>query len=440
MSFIQYSSLFLILPLLYEIRKVYRKMELNMFDFLLMFNCLHFGIIPFLNAGNSHYSELISLKVFLILFIYELAIFTLSFCWNKYNTNKDCIINTTRFIRKTKDIYISRTGYIVLLLILSLILVVYMPYATIVTRMDSAGEAINDSYALKTTLSILSSALSVVFIIISLRIVLQARNRKYKKIDIIMIAVTIIICAFFPRRYLLGNLIFFAIIYYSICRDKLNLRFIIILSLIAIFIFQIYFPFYNIVRNNPIRFNQSAPIQSLCEIIQYGIEHQSDYEKQMESTKERTLNLYDAIYNLQKSERSVQDNKLIISEIDVAIPSILNPNKGLGSEGKLEEITGQYHDIADSLLLEACGDFDIGGAIIAPLLFYLIFIIYNLYYKILNNITKQKIISFFILFGLYSVCWNVEGKFGSSLSWFFSSFAWIVVLLISSHYRIILIK
>ena len=440
MNFIQYSSLFLILPLFYELRKGYRKRELNMFDFLLMFNCLHFGITPFLNAGNSPYTELISLKVFLILFIYELAIFALSIWWNKNNANKDCIINITRFIRKTKFIYISRTGYIVLLLFLVVILVVYMPYATVVTRMDSAGQAINDSYALKTTLSILSSALSVVFTILSLRIVLQLRNRKFKKIDFIMIAITIIICAFFPRRYFLGNLIFFAIIFYSICRDKLNLRFIIILSLTAFFIIQVYFPFYNIIRHNPIRIDQNAPIQSLCEIIQYGIEHQSDYEHHMKSTKERALNLYDAIYNLQKNENSIQYGQLIMSEIDIAIPSILNPNKGSGSEGKLEAITGQYHDIADSVLLEACGDFDIVGSIIAPLLFLLIFKIYNFYYKFLNNITKQKIISFFILFALYSVCWNVEGKFGSSLSWFFSSFAWIGVLLISSHYKIFLIK
>jgi hypothetical protein len=440
MNFIQYSSLFLILPLLYEIRKGYRKMELNMFDFLLMFNCLHFGITPFLNAGNSPYSELISLKVFLILFIYELVIFALSIWWNKHNANKDCIINITRFIRKTKYIYISRTGYIVLLLFFILILVVYMPYATVITRMDSAGQAINDSYALKTILAILSSALSVVFIIISLRIVLQVRNRNLKKIDIIMIAITIIICAFFPRRYFLGNIIFFAIIFYSICRDKLNLRFIIILSLIAIFVFQVYFPFYNIVRHNPIRLDQNAPIQSLCEIVQYGIEHQSDYEQQKESTKERALNLYDAIYKLQKSENSIQYGQLIMAEIDIAIPSFLNSNKGSGSEGKLEAITGQYHDIADSVLLEACGDFDIVGSVIAPLLFLLTFQLYNLYYKFLNNITKQKIISFFILFALYSICWNVEGKFGSFLSWFFSSLAWIVILLISSHYKIFLIK
>ena len=136
----------------------------------------------------------------------------------------------------------------------------------------------------------------------------------------------------------------------------------------------------------------------------------------------------------------LQGGDLIISEIDIAIPKIINPDKGNGSEGTLQSMTGRYTDIADSYLLESCGDFGVFGGIVAVLLYMAVFGLYHFADKLLNMTTGQKLLSIFVLYGLFEVCWNVEGKFGSALSSFFSSFIWVVLLFLCSYFGIIYVK
>ncbi len=385
MSTLQLTSLILFLPISYMVFKFWKKDEINMFDLLLSFSILHFSISPFLNSHFSNYDENVVYRVFEVLLIYEVGLLLISILWDNYFGRGRTIINVTFYLRSIKTVYISKIGYVILVISVFLVMVIYMPYATLTTRMKDAPQIIEQNYSLKILLSILSFVLQVVLMIISLRVVSQFKKGRKKLFDFVVLISGFLVCAFFPRRVFLECVLFLILCFYSICRNRVNLRFVTTILVVSFLIFQIYFPFYNIIRNNPVRINIDSPVQSLYGIVQYGIEHQGENKKSMESTKQRTLGLYDALYFLQKNQRDLCYGELLLEEVDLAIPKFINPNKGSGSEGKLQIITNRQNDIADSILLEACGDFGFWGAVIAPFLFVCIFVLYSLFQSVLEK-------------------------------------------------------
>ena len=440
MSFFQFTSLVLVLPIIRVLYKCWRKNELSMFDLLLLFTCFQFAILPLLNMAEVSYNIAISSTVFFILFVFEYGLLVVAFCWDKLYSSSNSIINITRYLKTIRSLTISKSGYVLIIFLLISVLVIYMPYAALSVRIDSASQVLAQDYVLKTTIAILASVMSLIMTILSIKVIFQFKKKRFKLVDIVFFVSSLIICAFFPRRFFLQNILFFFLIFYSVCRNKISIRYIFIFFISALFLFQVYFPFYDVIRSGSIHINSEEPIASLYEAVIYGLDHKSEFKRSKKSAQKRTIGLYDALYNLQKAEYELQYGELILSEIDVAIPKVLNPNKGIGSEKKLESMTGKYVDIADSILLEACGDFGLLGSVVAIFLYVLILGVYSLYRKILCLFGGYEILSIFILYELFSICWNVEGCLAGTLSWFFSSFVWIIVLFFCSKYRIIFVK
>lgn len=244
-----------------------------------------------------------------------------------------------------------------------------------------------------------------------------------------------------PRRILVFSVLQFAIVFYALHRNKITKKSITYVLILFIGLYFIYFPFYNVIRWNNVSFNPRHPIESLSAIINYGLNNfSSRHIEAAQSTDERTLGLYQAIYNLFENCNEWGNGRLTLAAIDGAIPRVLNPNKGDGTERILEEMSKTYTDQADSILLEACGDFSSLGALYAVVLFGVLFWLYEKYSYLYYKLFRSYLIPTFIMFEMLSITWNIEGNIGGRIAFFFSSIFTIILLLILERYQIVVIK
>ena len=152
------------------------------------------------------------------------------------------------------------------------------------------------------------------------------------------------------------------------------------------------------------------------------------------------MGLYTALYDLIKNNPDPKVGELAYEAVDVALPKVINPNKGNGPEPTLEKMTRRYVDQEDSLLLHTYGEFHYCGFIFAALLYSFIFSLYNIYSNFWRKVIHVNFVPFYISFLMISLVWNVEGGVNSNFSWFFTSFVTLIAMYIIEHFKIIELK
>jgi hypothetical protein len=199
-------------------------------------------------------------------------------------------------------------------------------------------------------------------------------------------------------------------------------KLLILVGFIGLLVYVVWFPFFNVFRTGDINST------SFVDIFKYGVKHYSrDRNDAMNATEGRSLGLYFAVYNLIENDRYASMGKSTIAAIDHAIPKILNPSKGLGTEEELERRMKTYIDSADSVLLLAYAEFSFFGGVYAVLLFSLIYLFYN---KVSNGIFKNNLINLFSIFILFDMSFNVERKLDAIFSEMISFLLFGIIVLI----------
>lgn len=411
-----------LLPSFYTINKLCKKKDISFFDILNLCCNLNFSITPLCHLKEIDIINIDKFGFFYISFIYSL--FIVSYYWDLHYKKKYCIINLSLYLNKVKEIKINKYGYIFIGLILFGGLTYYLPHAAIVVQMEETMGV--KSYEETSFLLAYSSILSASGFIILLKFSTATSKTLLDKLCVISY---MLIYAFLPRRDFLLQLLYLAIIYYSVHRDFFNKVNLIKIGTLCVFLFMFYFPFYNIIRWNPVKFNPDSPISSLTQIVDYGIDNwKYENKNSMESTKERSLGLYTAVDLLIKADSPMQNGAMTFKDIDIAIPKFINPNKGEGTEEPLQKLAKKPYDIADSYFLLSYADFNLFGGFYALFLYMFVFYLYSKYSAFFVHKFVLNLIPLYIVSQLFSLCWNVEGKFSSALSWFFSS-AFIIILL-----------
>lgn len=441
MNLLQITSAILLASGIYPLCKFIRKQDVNMFDLLILFYCLNFGIIPITHSHSRIFSSDIVLTEFVVLGILIYSLLAFDLWWTKNKGSDTNLVNISLCLRQTKGVIISKTGYLFILIILALEIAICIPYATLLARLDSNINVLDQNYSLRIIVTILNVTLSALCIILFMNYIINVRNRKATLLDFFPVLLCLLICAFFPRRVFIQHLLEFGLIYYSVCRHLINVRKIFIIALLSIFLFQVYFPFYNVMRNNNIQFRMDSPVASLIKIVDYGIHnYSSGKEDAAKSADKRSMNLYFSLYDLLRQRNYHQWGTITWMEIDVAIPKALNPDKGESSERKLELLTKHRTDQADSFILEACADIGLWGSLYCLIIHLAIFYLYNGYSKLLYWLSDCWLISIYIMFAIFDSCWNIEETLGGRISWFFSSATVLLSLYLLNTLRIISFK
>ena len=438
MSLITILSLITSLPIIYPLYLMFMKKDLNLWDILILFSCLFFSVLPAIYGHLLVLETNVLVNVTFVLFFFHFTLFLVDKIFRRNHGKEFRILNISFFLRHIQRVNISIIGKLLIALGLALAYIFYLPRMSIVVRMEESGMKTN--YAVSSFAMAMTSVISIMGVIL---ILATLTNLKHIKNDKMLIALDIAYIAFMlfmPRRMLLFPFLEFAIVFYSIHKKKITKKLVSSMLLLFVIIYFVYFPFYNVIRWNKVNFNPSHPIESLVDIVKYGMNNYSVQQSEaIQSTDERTLGLFETIYNLFNNCTEWGNGKLTIAAIDGAIPKILNPNKGRGTEYILEQMTGTYRDQADSIPLEACGDFGPFGAIYAVFLFFTLFWLYEKYSYLYYKLFKSYLVPTFLMFEIMSIAWNIEGNFGGRISVFFSSIFSIMVLLFLEHHKIITI-
>lgn len=430
--FFYFITLVNLWPLAFLCFKVYRRADLNLFDFLIIFEAIFFLFIPAFKEIEPEEEPLF--RYFIVYSSFNYLLWGISYFIDK--SGRYSILNITRFLSRYKDFKINLMGQVLIFLSMIAIFIFYLPTQALVLRFEESRGI--QTYAQSSVFLLLAAVYFVVRIIISLIIISDFINKRKNIFNIILFAFFILLALLGVRRDLIFSLLVFLIILYGMKREIFNRKFVIISLCIGLFLLVVYFPFYNIIRLSPVIFDTNRPVESVVEIMDYGIKNYDDkIDNASESTEKRSLGLYNAFYMAVEKNPEWNWGAITISNIDMAIPRILNPNK------KVKDIVvnslGVNSDIADSVLLTSVCEFGLLGGLYAALIFLIVFVMYSLYSDILVTYTSSLLIPVYIMFSLFNMCWNVEVIMTAFFSYFFSSIPMIIFLYLIERFQFIVV-
>lgn len=438
MSYLNLTCLITAIPALYPLFRMVKKKELNMFDLLILFSTLHFSVSPIKEGEYANFTDFGVTNVFVFYFLFIYLLLVSDVIYHRNNDKTNCIINITKYLQNFYEIRFGLIGKLLIGLCLLVMLVYYLPRATIVAASKDLGVV---SYEESSLTMAFGYMMKVAGFLLFLDFSYSIKNKKYSRINICYLLAYTAILLFFPRREFLSGLLQLLIAIYSVHRRFFSMKRILMFGALAAFLWGVYFPFYNVIRWNPVNFDSNHPVESLVSIVEYGIEnYAANSADQLESSEQRSLGLYQAVYMLASRNITPQYGKVTLASIDVAIPKVLNPNKGSGSEGLLEQMTGAYVDIADSFMLLSYGEFGLLGGIYCCVLYLFFILLYSKYAKFYISVLSSRLVPIFVMFTLLDSLWNVEGKVESYISWFFGSAFTVILILIVEKKKAITVR
>lgn len=438
MDILLFTSVLGLLPAIYPIIRIAKKKELNLYDLIILFHVLNFALVPLWKGNILHWTNDGIISTFLYYITFVIFVLLVDIYWHNVNEKNKTLINITAYIKRYNGFKISKTGIILIFVILLASLVFYMPKATYILHLEDAGVSLDHEDTVQTLL--LGNFFNIAGTVLIFNFSCNVKKLNIKDVGLLLFLAYMIMNLFFPRRVFLSLLLQILLCVYALHRSFINFKVIISASVFGIFLYFVYFPFYNIMRNGSSvgNFNPSAPIESLIEISSYAIDNWSLMsEDATKASDTRSLNLYDAVYDLIKYNPEARWGELTWKAIDVSIPKVLNPNKGEGAAPILEKLAKQHSDQADSYLLIAYGDFHYFGSFYAFFIYITLFSIYILYNRLLRKLFNVEFLSMCFALILFGLTWNVEASLDGFLSWFFSSVPALIIFIILEKFRLI---
>ncbi|CAM4198280.1 Oligosaccharide repeat unit polymerase [Zobellia nedashkovskayae] len=438
MILIKFLSIILLLPSISVARKLINKAELNFFDLLIVFNTLFFVIIP-LKSNQAVYNVIGRLSTgtsifvfFYLLFFFIAALIASNLIEKKNNTP----INVTYFLKNYPNLRISLVFKIFLIVLPIFSIVYYIPQMSLMTAFkEIQQESANASYEQSSMVKLFATIFRFGLIIPMMLFFQNLKKKKYDILIAISLALFMLNYLMLSRRELLEFLLFGGIVFYSTNRELINKKLISYAFIFAAFLYFIYFPFYNIVRTSPIEFKVQQPITSIQNIYNYGVDKFDDAnEGASESTDTRAINLYKAIYWVARNDgdHDITWGSITLSAIDHAIPKVLNPNKGLGSEITLQDRQNVDYDSADSVLLLTLADYSTLGSIITVLFYILIYRLWLFISRSSEFFFGKTIVSLYVVYSVFSLAFATEQKLDGILAKTVS-FTLVIALIILIH-------
>lgn len=434
-------SIIALLPFLYPLNLLIKKRDLNLFDLVILFHTLNFVINPLIYGERLNLDDGIVFQEFIYYFSFIITILALSLFWHNKNANKINLVNITKYIAQYKEVKVNLIGKALLVIAIIVSLVFYLPRATYILHVEELGGEID--YQTKAAVSIWGVVWNLLGFFFSMSLILSYKYKKLDKTNIVLALAYFIMLIFFPRRVFLLGILFLFLVLYSTYREAITKKLLGILAGFGIAFYLIYFPFYNVMRSSNFMFDVNNPIESLYEIVSNAVDnwnYRDTDESAAGATSNRSLGLYTALYDLIKNNPNPKVGELTYQAVDVALPKVINPNKGNGPEPTLEAMTKRYVDQADSFLLHAYGEFHYLGFIFAAVLYSFLFSLYNVYSIFWKKVMHVNFVPFYISFLMISLVWNVEGGVNGNFSWFFASFLTLIAMYLLEHFKIIELK
>lgn len=448
MLFLKILSILASTIVIYPFRKLYRKDEINVFDLIILFYTIFYCLIPLFSEYSAFqwlkgffFENDIIFYVFIYYIISIVLILATDLFWTKHYKYKISILNITYYLKNLPPIKVTWFFLIIIFFNMIISWVWYLPQAS---YMDSFNEYYQTQGYVKSPMYLLYGAILMFCFSFSQIIYFKENLKKKKKIALLITLLGFgFLLLFMPRRIMLFYLILSLIIIYSVKRDFFTFKKMLCIGVVLLVILKVYFPFYNVMRRTDVKIDRNNFATSIIQIVEEANElFDTKKEHAAETSEGRALNLYYALYRIIKYDKSPSNGGLFIAAVDHALPKLINPNKGEGTEKILEKKMLCNKDQADSILLLAYGDFGLFvGAFYSFLLIIIVISIHVLFDK-LNRIFffNESVVDILLIVYLISFAWNVEQKLDMTLASFVHLAIMTIVLMFSSRYNIIRYK
>lgn len=412
------------LPAIYPIYKIVKKKNINLFDLLIVFHTLNFCIAPLLSKETELENIIYSINVetstrlFLYYTSFILLLLISSIYWSKAKSKSIDLINLTILISIVIGKIRVSKKLIFILFVLSIIdLVYFMPKIGILFIIQSDENINNQSYIYSSLIKVLFSLHTILFsLAVFLLFRLKKRNLRTPLFLLITLLIFGIISFFIGRRYILSFALLIAFSHYSVNRNSIKLFDYLKYGIILIIFYFVLFPFFNIVRNERL-FDNSKPISTVFKTIYFGVNNfSSSYHIASARTEERSVFLFGYLYDVINLNPYPQNGMITVASIDNAIPRVLNPEKGAGSDPLLTAISKKYTDISNSYLLHAYADFNLSGSFFCYLMFIFVIGCYQLGFNLTKNFSNHYSIALVFCISLFFFTYNIEAKFEDVLA------------------------
>lgn len=425
-------SLLGILPI---IKSIIGKKDFNVWELVMFFSSFFFCIIPAISGNNSYKwlkgFEYDGSNFILYLFVvgtYVLSLRFINIIWKKKHSKEYDIINITHYIKNYPLFKHSKYIYALFSIVLIIGFIFYIPMMSMFMKTEEFSLEDTMSYETRIYVSIFEYIFTLCYTLLFF-LYFRIKPGKQKIIIGIFILLFLAETILLPRRTLLLYLIIGFIILYSIKRELFNFKFYLRSLIVVLFIWLIYFPFYNVMRTTSYRFDVNKPIESVTNVIDDAINRWDDDNQNAKEVSEgRSLNLFYALYRLIETDQYPTLGKVYLSCIDYAVPKIINPSKGEGPDGELERRMELYNDQADSYLLYSYADFHLLGGFLCSLYICIAIFIYKIIFAISNFFVRNSLIDILLISEFVSLSWNVEGKISGSYIYLFRIFIPIIIV------------
>ena len=444
MELIKILSLILLFPSFFVAKKLVTKKDLNFFDLLIIFNTLYFVIIP-LKSNQIAFNSIgrltteTSVSIFFYLLFFFLSCLLASYLVKK---NSDKPINITYYLNNYPNLKISLLFKSILIILPVFSITYYVPQVSYFTSFAAIQETnLSASYEQSSILKFFATIFRFGLIISIVVFVQNLKKKHYDILNIISLILFLVNFLMLPRRELLEAFLFASVVFYATNRELINKKFITYALVFGCFMYFIYFPFYNIIRVSPIEFEIQEPISSINDIYDYGMSNfDQSNEDAAEMTDTRAINLYKAIYLVSSydSDKDITWGQITLSAIDHAIPKVLNPSKGLGSEITLQDRQHITYDNADSILLLALADYSVLGSIVTIIFFLLIYSTWLFISDFSEYFFERTTVSLYVVYSVFGLAFATEQKLDAILA---DTIAFVImILLIVIVHKLNLIK
>lgn len=403
---IKILSFIALFPILYVVKKILKRKELNSFDIILSFHTLYFAAIPLQAKTNlimyrevrDNFEIQMASFIFYMLFVFLLLFIDIRFSQKTSKPNLFYLGEYTRNFTKTVNLTNNFSFYIILAgTIFIYYAMSYLMYSTMAMGYMNYDDMHDYLFQNQSPMTIFIKSfettirLYITFILSCAILQYKMKGEKLPTKWKILSFFVVLYYFFISRTYLFEAFVLFSFIYYACRREKITTSLLVRTVVCAVLIIGIVFPFITAFRSTKKRMMYNDDV-STTEILIASVESVFSGGKNIENLdnkEERSLNVYQIFARCVGYGKS-HYGELSAASVSHGMPKALMPSKSkFGSQEIIEQEIGNGNDVADSVLLHFQMESQYLGFLLSNLFFLMIISIYN---KIMKECRRIKIV------------------------------------------------
>ena len=406
---------------LFTLKKILKKKDINFFDINILATFLYFIFIPtfYYITGEKYAIDLLEkgIPTYIIVDFYIYIIFFINRTVSNSSKYESSLFNISYQLRKlyNKIGSFNRNYLYFIIFILTLNLYSNLSYSNLQGKNLSNAD-MEAVYTEQTTgtdrinnkLKGIYNFLLIPSLLYGIIIIKKSPEKFYKNIGWIVIGSSSLVLLLGSRRPMIAALIFVLLFLYSISREKIKKKTILKLALVFGLIIGVFFPAYQVyrlVKEYSLLNETKVDFMSVIYNSKELISNYEVFQEAQESNSKRSLNLFSALDKAVKNE--TYDGWVVWQCITNFMPG--SPSLEDNVEFQLANKYAHYGaDIADSILMYSVADFSFLGCVFALFYIWLFYKLNQLFIFLFKKNNIYCIFTIYFLYQLYNISISLE--------------------------------